>query len=244
MANLPFSYSIRRSPRVSRMRITVTPDKIEVVAPPKVAEALLHQFVNDKQQWILQARQKVAGNNRPAAFPLPATYGEGTPIPYRGGQYPLRLVRYPNKRVKISFNGELTAQIPAHLPPEAHSAALKPALVAWLKQQARQHVGQALEHHTATQQLIPQSVLIKTQKSRWGSCGIHNDININWLLIMAPPEVLEYVVVHELCHIQIRNHSAQFWALVAEHLPGYQSQRQWLKQQGGELLRYGFGLMG
>ncbi|MDD5272957.1 MAG: M48 family metallopeptidase, partial [Methylovulum sp.] len=108
----------------------------------------------------------------------------------------------------------------------------------------RSQVMQLTHQHGAKRQLLPRSVIIKTQKSRWGSCGIHNDININWLLIMAPPEVLEYVVVHELCHIQVRNHSAQFWALVAEHLPDYQSPRQWLKQQGGDLMGYGLTLAG
>ena len=74
-------------------------------------------------------------------------------------------------------------------------------------------------------------------KSRWGSCGPRNDINLNWLLAFAPPAVLEYVVVHELCHIRHRDHSARFWALVAQHLPGWAHERQWLKRQGGELLR-------
>jgi hypothetical protein len=59
---------------------------------------------------------------------------------------------------------------------------------------------------------------------------------MNWLLIMAPPDVLEYVVVHELCHIQVRNHSQHFWALVLEHLPNYKQSRQWLKKNGAGLM--------
>jgi predicted metal-dependent hydrolase len=65
----------------------------------------------------------------------------------------------------------------------------------------------------------------------------HNDIQINALLIIAPPAVLEYVVVHELCHIQIRNHSPQFWVLVADHLPDYKTPHRWLKQHGSRLMQ-------
>ena len=243
MANLPFSYTIRRSARVNRMRIVVTKDKIEVVAPPKVAEKHLHQFVSDKRLWILEASEKVASKNQQAAFPIPTTFTEGVGIPYQGQHYPLAVVATKNKRVKISFTETLIAHIPDALPKEANSHTIKLALVAFLKQQTKLRVEQLVHIHAAKKQLIPRSVIIKTQKSRWGSCGIHNDINVNWLLIMAPPEVLEYVVVHELCHLKERNHSARFWALVGEHLPAYQVQRQWLKQQGGELMRYGLGLV-
>ncbi|MDD2723655.1 MAG: SprT family zinc-dependent metalloprotease [Methylovulum sp.] len=244
MANLPFSYTIRRSARVSRMRIVVTQDKIEVVAPPNIAEKRLHQFVSEKQQWIMQAIEKVASKNQQAAFPVPAVYGEGVGIPYQGRHYSLVVVNSKLKRVKIGFAETLIAHIPETLAHDAHSEAIRPALSQWMKQQTQLRVEQLIHRHAPKKQLIPRSVIIKTQKSRWGSCGINNDININWLLIMAPPEVLEYVVVHELCHLKERNHSARFWALVAEHLPDYQQQRHWLKQQGGDLMRYGQGIAG
>ncbi|MFZ2449660.1 MAG: SprT family zinc-dependent metalloprotease [Methylovulum miyakonense] len=243
MANLPFSYTIRRSARVSRMRIVVTKDKIEVVAPPKVAEKHLHQFVSDKRQWILEASEKVASKNQPTAFPLPLLFAEGVGIPFQGQHYPLAVLATKNQRVKISFTENLVAHIPDTLPKEAHSQAIKLALSHFLKQQTKQRVEQLVHVHAAKKQLVPRAVIIKTQKSRWGSCGIHNDININWLLMLAPPEVLEYVVVHELCHLKERNHSARFWALVGEHLPHYQQQRRWLKQYGGELMHYGLGLV-
>jgi len=97
-------------------------------------------------------------------------------------------------------------------------------------------VEQLVCRHGPKHQLFPKSIVIKSQKSRWGSCGIHNDIAINWHLALAPLEILEYVVVHEICHIQEKNHSKQFWALVAQHLPNYRSARLWLKQHGRTLM--------
>ena len=106
-----------------------------------------------------------------------------------------------------------------------------------MKKQLLLEVTQRVKQHTAKHQLVPRTLNIKNQKSRWGSCGIHNDIQINALLIIAPPAVLEYVVVHELCHIQIRNHSPQFWALVADHLPDYKTPHHWLKKHGNRLMQ-------
>ncbi|MDO9106019.1 MAG: SprT family zinc-dependent metalloprotease [Methylovulum sp.] len=235
MPGLPFSYSIRRSPRATRTRIIVTTGKIEVVAPPQVAEHKLHQFVSDKQQWIMSALNKVVGQQPEPVSPV--FYREGVAIAYQGAAYKLGVLPSKLKRVKISFADTLIAHVPESLPATEHSDAIKTALTHWMKQQARLQVEQRVRQHAGKKQLMPRSVIIKTQKSRWGSCGIHNDININWLLIMAPPEVLEYVVVHELCHIKVRNHSARFWQLVAEHLPDFHNQRLWLKQHGGHLMR-------
>jgi predicted metal-dependent hydrolase len=141
------------------------------------------------------------------------------------------------KNAKVEFVDGFIAHIPESLVAENQSDAIKGALERWMKKQVKAHVEQLVNRHAARKQLFPQSIKIKTQKSRWGSCGIRNDININWLLVMAPVEVLEYVVVHELCHIQQRNHSQLFWALVAEHLPDYQQRRHWLKKHGSQLMR-------
>lgn len=79
-------------------------------------------------------------------------------------------------------------------------------------------------------------VALRIQKTRWGSCSAKGNLNFNCLLVLAPPEVLDYVVVHELCHRIEMNHSPRFWAEVERVLPGYRDQRRWLKQHGGELM--------
>jgi predicted metal-dependent hydrolase len=103
----------------------------------------------------------------------------------------------------------------------------------WLRGQATLLAGR----HAPRFGLAPRGIRVKRMKTRWGSCGPRGDININWLLALAPEPVLEYVVVHELCHIRERNHSPAFWSLVAQHLPGYAEERRWLKSHGGELMR-------
>ncbi|MDO9047140.1 MAG: SprT family zinc-dependent metalloprotease [Methylobacter sp.] len=218
------------------MRIIVTLGKVEVVAPPRAAEHKIHQFVQTKQQWIVQTLAKIEANSQQHKKLAPAVYGHGAEIPYQGASYKLAVLPSKLKRIKIEFSREFIAHMPEALMIKNHSAEIKEALIRWMKKESKSQVEQVVRQHGERKQLFPQTIKIKTQKSRWGSCGIHNDININWLLIIAPPEVLEYVVVHELCHIKIRNHSAHFWALVAEHLPDYQSRRHWLKKHGSSLM--------
>jgi predicted metal-dependent hydrolase len=130
----------------------------------------------------------------------------------------------------------LVVTVPAGLQRES-SDNVQALVVAWMKTWLRGQATEAIAQHGQTAGLRPRTIRIKKMTTRWGSCGPRNDINLNWLLAFTPPEVLEYVVVHEICHIRYRNHSPQFWGLVARHLPEYGSARVWLKQRGAELLR-------
>jgi predicted metal-dependent hydrolase len=236
LTTLPFTYRIRRSLRVANARIVVKPGQVEIVAPMQIPEHKLHKFVESKQHWVTQALKKMEASSPQQGGFVPMEYSAGVLIAYQGTVYSLVIKPSKLKRVKVEFVDGYIAHIPQTMNPDEHSHEIREALIRWMKKQTKPLVEQMVEAHAAKRQLFPRSITVKTQKSRWGSCGIHNDININWLLIMAPKEVLEYVVVHELCHIKVKNHSSQFWALVADHLPDYKSRRLWLKQQGRSLM--------
>jgi predicted metal-dependent hydrolase len=236
LTNLPFTYRIRRSHRVASARIVVKPGLVEIVAPLQIPEHKLHKFVQAKQQWVTQALLKMAASSPQNSGFVPSEYKSGADMAYQGKAYPVNILPTKLKRVKIEFIDGYKIHVPEVMNPDEHNHQIKEALIRWMKKQTKQLVEQMVESHAAQKQLFPRTITIKTQKSRWGSCGIHNDININWLLIMAPSEVLEYVVVHELCHIKVKNHSSQFWSLVAEHMPDYQIRRNWLKKQGRSLM--------
>src|SRR3954452_5057906 len=82
----------------------------------------------------------------------------------------------------------------------------------------------------------PSRIQIRDQRSRWGSCSTRGTLSFNWRLVLAPLDVLDYVVVHELCHLRVPNHSRAFWALVEERGPHWREQRAWLREHGPELL--------
>lgn len=233
------SYTVRRSQRAKRTRIVVTADKIEVVAPPEVSERNIKAFVDAQQDWIRDAQKRVASRVRTVAGLAPEHYGDGAAIPYQGRHLALALkpTRAKTVRVQIIDEGQLVIYLPAALADSSRSERIRLALERWMKQQAKQHALQMIDKHSARFALQPRSLRIKTQKSRWGSCGARNDINLNWLLMLAPPIVMEYVVVHELCHIRHKNHSKDFWALVAAHMPDYLQHRLWLKQHGASVMK-------
>ncbi|MEQ1636290.1 MAG: SprT family zinc-dependent metalloprotease [Methylococcales bacterium] len=231
------TYQIRRSSRVKLARIVVSIDKIEVVAPPKMSQREITQFVSSKQAWITEAILKVKLKTPAFVQLAPNAYSQGALIPYQGGQYPLILHVTSLKRIKVKFDGAFSVFMPALLAQAEQHNAIKLALSEWMKNTAKDRIAQYIQRHAQRFQLNPTSVRIKTQKTRWGSCSSTNAININWLLMLAPPVIMEYVVVHELCHIKEKNHSAAFWQLVAEHMPDYQQHRNWLKQHGASLMR-------
>ena len=233
-------YQIRRSARAKRVRIIVTVDKVELVAPLRMPEKQIQQFLDAKQAWIETAQNKVQQHADNINSFAPASYQQGVLIPYQGEQYELQVQVTQEQYVHIDFNSAFIAYIPERLQKKLTQSELgeqiRRAIIFWMKQAAAKQALKTVVFYTPLYQLTPRSITIKTQKSRWGSCGIHNDINLNWLLILAPAGVFEYVVIHELCHIEQRNHSAAFWALVAQHCANYQQHRGWLKRYGASLM--------
>ena len=145
------------------------------------------------------------------AFALELVQGERTGLKLEGDRCILRLREPENE--------------------EAVRQALKQALSRLALERIRGH----LEHYAPLLGVQFGRVAIRDQKSRWGSCSAKHNLNFNWKLIMAPPQALEYVVIHELCHLIEFNHSARFWRLVESRMPEYEAWKKWLKAHGSEL---------
>lgn len=105
-----------------------------------------------------------------------------------------------------------------------------------LAEQMRQRLPEKLNRHAASMGVTFGRVTIRCQQTRWGSCSSRGNLNFNCLLMLAPEEVLDYVVVHELAHRKQMNHSALFWQEVARECPDYKKSLRWLKDRGGALL--------
>ena len=154
---------------------------------------------------------------------------DGRQIWYEGWQYTLRLSA--GKRA-VSF-ADGVAEV--HVPDLDDEESVRAELRAWLSARALERIRARLDHYIPLVGRQPGRVTIREQKTRWGSCSSRNNLNFNWKLIMAPPPALDYVVIHELCHLHEFNHSPRFWQLVAAQMPEYESWKKWLKQHGAEL---------
>jgi predicted metal-dependent hydrolase len=103
---------------------------------------------------------------------------------------------------------------------------------------ARELVGMVADGEAPVLGVRYERIAIRDQRTRWGSCSPRGTLSFNWRLVLAPFDVLDYVVVHELCHLREPNHSPRFWRLVASRRPGWREQRRWLREHGAELLAF------
>ena len=105
-----------------------------------------------------------------------------------------------------------------------------------LGRRAAEYIPGRVRHYAALLEVSPRKITIRSQRTRWGSCSAKGNLNFNCLLMLTPPEVMDYVVVHELCHRKEMNHSPRFWADVERILPDYKVRRKWLKDHGNSLI--------
>jgi predicted metal-dependent hydrolase len=158
--------------------------------------------------------------------PNPHRYVEGETLLYLGREIPLRLV--PDQQPALILDGSF--QLAKSARPQAVSV-----FEAWYKKHARTYLAERLEFFSRNYGFEMKRVRISSAHKRWGSCSAQGTLSFTWRLVKAPPEVIDYVVVHELCHLRELNHSRKFWALVESILPEYKISRMWLKQYGEKL---------
>lgn len=129
----------------------------------------------------------------------------------------------------------ITVYISKGLFEENRRQAIKEVLIKWYRHRFVELVKERIDKYSLKLKVIPCKVVIKNQKTRWGSCSNKGNINLNWRLIMAPLHIIDYVVVHEMCHLKVMNHSKDFWNLVESILPNYRECREWFKVNGYRL---------
>jgi predicted metal-dependent hydrolase len=233
------TYEVRRSPRATRGRIVVGPRGVEVVVPPGTPEPRVREIVHGRRLWI--AERWAALQRTLAAHPggSAVRFDAGARVLYRGLPVPLRIVAAPDGRggaaVASGGDGCLVVEVPAWVGDDARGGVVEGALRLWFRGRARADAAELVARHGPPNGLVPRSIRIKDQKTLWGSCTARGDIGLNWRLVLAPAEVLEYVVVHELCHLRVRNHGPAFWRLVGTVLPGFDASRRWLRDHGALL---------
>jgi predicted metal-dependent hydrolase len=226
-------YRLRRSRRALRLRITVRPEGVEVVAPVRASAAEIREFLARHGDWV--ARKVSALRRTLDDHPGPARLAAGGRILLRGAPVDLRIASGAGARIALDWRDGIEIRLPERLTEDQREATVEVVLRHWLKQEARRDAERWALCHGPRHGLVPQALRVKEQKRLWGSCSSHGTVNLNWRLILAPQAVFEYVVVHELCHLRVRNHQREFWRLVGEVLPGFGASRRWLREHGALL---------
>ena len=226
---LRIEYTLIQSVRSDVLFQALPQAGIRVYAPKFLRLRDVDALVRERADELRRMQREVEAHLEADRQAHPVT--DGSPIMIEGRRCVLRL-REGARRAGRQTGDEYQLTLPPPHTDEAVRAAIRSALSAL----ALRRIRERLEYYAPRIGRTPGRVAIRDQKSRWGSCSRKGNLNFNWKLIMAPPQVLDYVVIHELCHLWEFNHSPRFWALVEAQMPEYEVWKKWLKGHREDLI--------
>ena len=228
-------YSMRGSSRAKRISIRfdhsrgfvlVYPDSMRHIDPEAI---FLH-----KQKWVLKTLANAQAGEQHTM--LPRRYEHGATIPYFGKSFPIRiLVEASAEEISISKHScQFLVAVPRQL--SVVEDALKCAFIDYYRVQAQEFLPNRTEYLAEQHGFHFHQLRVKHQRTRWGSCSAKGNLNFNLRLMMAPPAAIDSVILHELCHLQVLNHSDAFWNLLEKLCPDYRDWQKWFKDNGNLLV--------
>jgi predicted metal-dependent hydrolase len=220
-------YRIRRSDRALYARIQVDADGVQVVVPRRFPLRNVEPFVQEKRPWIERTLRRMRESE--SDFPPPQIQAGGE-IPYLDERLTLNVRIEPARsRAHVSrCKGELRVA----LSPDEE---LRNALEAWYRRQARSEVAARLDAAVARAGRSYTTLQIRGQRTRWASCSTSGAMSFNWRLLLAPAEILDYVIEHEVAHLDVQDHSPRFWRLLGSRSPQWREHEAWLRRHGHAL---------
>ncbi len=209
------------------MEISVEPPNIiTVTAPMGTSEEKVVEKVKGKANWIIQQIYSYKHMNYE---PINREFVNGESFMYLGRNYSLQIeldLTINRPEVKL-YRGKFIVTAP-----NKNEEDIRKAMELWYRDRAKEVIGIKIKYYQRFFNIVPTDIKIKEQKKRWGSCTSKNQLLFNWRCIMAKANALDYIIVHEMCHIYHKDHSKEFWELVASVLPDYEIRKEWLKNYG------------
>jgi hypothetical protein len=184
-------------------------------------------WIQERTPWI---RKKLRDQSQ-AVSPKPKEYVSGESFTYLGRNYRLKVLRDTAQGVRLKGG-----YLEIGLQRKSEDGDIQSALVEWYRQHALERLTEKTARYAGIIGATPNSISVRDYKSRWGSCSSKGEISYNWRIIIAPHHIVDYVVVHELCHLKHPNHSPVYWKAVRRVMPDYAEHREWLKESGGSLM--------
>lgn len=219
-------FEVTHSKRTT-MAIKISPTgTVHVAVPNRTSKKDIIDWVNSKSGWIIK---KLTEIDEIKADITSKEYIQGESFMYLGLDYPLQIEIHNelNKPTADLNCGRFIVRTST-----ADSKVIRSAMEAWYRYKADEIIQSRIEYYKPMLNVSPNRVTIREQKTRWGSCSFKGNLNFNWKAMRAPFEVLEYLVVHELCHLVHLNHSHEYWSLVSSILPDYKVRKDWLRKNG------------
>ena len=223
-----FPVEVIRTDRKRSASIYLDGKSIKVRVPKGLSDSLVRDLIARKSPWIKRKLREV----ELAAPPKPKEFVSGETFSYLGKNYRLKVLSGDTPSLKLR-GGYLEANILGSS--ETQEDQVRSLLLDWYRRHAQERLEEKTRRYAQVLKVEPNSVSVKDYKSRWGSCSTKGDVCYNWRIVIAPHRIVDYVVVHELCHLLEHNHSAIYWRHVERIIPDFQECRKWLKQNSERL---------
>lgn len=223
------TYTVKRSLRAKHVRLEVRPQTgLTVVVPHSYKIEQLPGLLKSKERWITNNLARCSHSQYLSAQ---KELRSGDTIPYLGRD--LELVKGKNHSGigSVTIEGNTLAVSPGLF----KNGILELALEQWYRTEAAKLINNRADKLSSQMGINYKRIVIRGQKTRWGSCSHRKNLNFNWKLIMAPESVIDYVIIHELTHLKEMSHSKRFWELVSQYCPRWREYKKWLKQHEADL---------
>ena len=215
--------NIVRTRRQDSMALNIRNGEVRVLVPKRTHHAVIESFVAEKFDWINENLKKQAIQPTVQA----KQYIEGESFLFLGVERTLKLVTGARKNIVLDDDS-----IRIYSSKSLASSTIKNRLKKWMQTQAQLYLAKRTKTFAALLVVSPKLINTRSYKARWGCCSNKKEITYNWQIIMAPEHIIDYVIVHELCHIKEHNHSPAFWSHVENLMPDYKERKKWLDKNG------------
>lgn len=208
------------NPRATRLTLRIVPggQALRLTTPPHVSDSQIDAFLDRNRTWV---------ETRIARLPETVELRDGVTISFLGVGHEIVFVDKLRGVVEpVQINGNPVLRIPGEGPSRGRK------LLAFMKKEARDRLDKAVNRHATAIGVRPRAIRITDTASRWGSCSTTRTLSFSWRIVMAPPEVLDYLAAHEVAHLQEMNHGNAFWELVQMLCPDMEQHKAWLRQNG------------
>ena len=242
LASGPVEFVLRRSPRSRGLRATIDPRHGLVVSVPPAErrgwarpDDVVERFLREREAWVVRHLRRL--DRQRSEQRLRGGPRDGGVVLYRGEPHRIRVVAGPPgaRRSRVERAGAEDGDELVVVTASRDRRPVERVLEAWLRERAAAAVDRAIADHAAALGVQPRLVDLRDPRTRWGSASKEGRLMFSWRLILAPPEALETVVVHELAHLKVFGHGPRFWALVAARRPSHLADRAWLRRHSHAL---------
>lgn len=230
IGNTAIPYTLSDSRKTRHIKLVMDINGLRVVKPARAKIEDVERVLKAKSNWIYKHHINFLSMK---AEEYEREWESGETVLYRGKKYNIRIFPHKEQITRINFNGKrFEIFVNDTAAEDDRKALIEDAFRRWYMRTAYESLKDRLDYFCKIIGLTYNNMRIKEQRTRWGSCSKKGNLNFNWKLIMSPQWVIDYVMVHEICHLRYLNHSKQYWDMVALYSPDYKKAQEWLKKNG------------